>query len=299
LLDRVARIGFEAYENQLAKYSYEIGTFQSAFRVGHNGASGIAGMRGRFWLDRKTKDLVRLDVEAVDIPAHVPLSEARKTIWYSRVRIAEKVVLLPQRAEVGIVTFTGEARRNVTQFSHCREYAVESKLILEPVEAEGARPSPAVRPVVLPAGIELVLVLDGAITSSSSVGEMFTAHVTKSSSTLVPAGAKVFGRIRRMDFVEQPRHAWAVGIELSRMEWPGAQAGFFGVMDRLPAGVSESLTVSSTSAESGIAFTRYGAKEETITLPPIPGVRSFLVPGTKFRLEPGLEMRWRTIDPRR
>lgn len=83
----------------LLRYDYKVSLLVSNYHVQSLGEA-IVGYHGSFWADPKTFDLVRLDIQADDIPFGIGVVAAATRIDYGPVRIGATDVLLPQSAEM-------------------------------------------------------------------------------------------------------------------------------------------------------------------------------------------------------
>ena len=79
-----------------------------------------------YWVDPETKDLIRLEEFAVDIPPTLDIKENLTSVTYGRVKIGEAQVLLPLSAETTVSNVSGWRAKNHIDFSGCREYKAES-----------------------------------------------------------------------------------------------------------------------------------------------------------------------------
>jgi hypothetical protein len=99
----------------------------------------FVGYRGSFWVDASTLDLIRLRVQADDIPRILKVTAASESIEYRRQNIRGADFLLPKFSELAM-SGAGNETRNRTEFSACRPYTVASALRFSPP----ALPSPVV-----------------------------------------------------------------------------------------------------------------------------------------------------------
>ena len=112
----------------------------SGYVVEAGGSKGQAGLRGTFWVDPQTLDLVRLEERAFDLPLNRLVRDIATLINYARMRIGSSDALLPQSAETVITDFSGGQKKNIIEFTGCREYASKSVIHFGPMVAE---PQPA------------------------------------------------------------------------------------------------------------------------------------------------------------
>ena len=216
------------------RYDYRIAQFMSGYRISSRGASATVATRGSFWFDPVTLDLFRLDVSGDEIPTELGLAEFVVKTYYAREHIAGSDALLPQRAELVLTHFSGEANRNVVAFSACRQYGSESTISFEPPPEPGSElPRPEVRQVDLAAGLLVPVALETGIDSkSASVGDAVRARVRQDvrqkGQLVLPAGAVISGRIRSLDRFSAPEPYFLMGIELSEVEWRECARGVSG-----------------------------------------------------------------------
>ena len=265
--------GEESLDGRAAiRYDYRIPQFLSGYRIRIGVASATIAMKGSFWFDPVSLDLLRLDVYGDEIPAELGLAASVVKTYYSREHIGKSQALLPQRAELALTFFSGEASRNVVAFSACHEYGSESTISFDPPPKPTPElPKPEVRKVDLAAGLLVPLALETAIDSkSASVGDAVRARVRQdvrqNGEVVLPAGALISGRIRSLERYSAPEPYVLMGIEFAEVEWQNARAEFLGELldshKRKPTG---------------------------------PGVGTLHIPGTSFHLAPGYRMRWRTL----
>jgi len=259
------------------RYDYRIAQFMSGYKITILAASATVATRGSFWFDPVTLDLLRLDVYGDEMPVELGLAEFVVKTYYAREHISGSNALLPQRAELVLTHFSGEASRNVVIFSACREYGSESTISFEPPPEPGSElPRPEVRQVDLAAGLLVPVALETAIDSkSASVGDAVRARVRRDvrrgGELVLPAGALISGRIRSLERYSTPEAYFLMGIEFSEVEWQNTHAPFLGEL------------VDSHSEQAARAGD-------------IPGVGTLHIPGSSFHCAPGFRMLWRTLD---
>jgi hypothetical protein len=269
------------------RYDYRTPQFLSEYRIRIGGASAMVAIKGSFWFDPVSLDLLRLDASGDEMPTELDLAASVVKIYYSREHIGNSEALLPQRAELMLTFFSGKASRNVVTFSGCREYGSDSTISFE------ASPEPGreflhhqddaamaqVREVNLAAGLLVPVALETAIVSkTASVGDAVRVRVRQdvrqNGELVLPAGALISGRIRSLDRHSAPAPYFLMGIELSEVEWQNARAEFLG--------------------ELVDSHDRKAARPGDGTLH-IPGVGILHIPGASFHLAPGFRMFWRTL----
>ena len=107
-------------------YSYKIPELSGVLHVQGAGGSAYVGEEGKFWVDAQTLELLRIEVAALNIPEYVKIREVWTEIAFDTVAIGATRVLLPKTAESLVIGPDGVQDRNVTEFTHCREYVSQT-----------------------------------------------------------------------------------------------------------------------------------------------------------------------------
>lgn len=272
------------------RYDFRVPQFLSWFTIRIGSAAAVVPFKGSFWFDPATLDLLRLDMYGEDLPSQLGLTEAGSSIRYTRAQIGDSTVLLPARGELLLAEFSGNASRNLIEFSQCRQYQTESTIsFAQLAETSSELPEAGIHEVELPAGLEVPVELETAIDSrKASAGDPLRARVLSevryNGDQKLPKGAVLTGRIRRF---ERPSSEafFAVGIEFTEVEWDGARAQFFADLVDIDNQLARTPQLLS-SGEHG---------RGKVTLREAQGVWLFYMKGARFRIAPGLHMTWRTL----
>jgi hypothetical protein len=213
------------------RYDYRVPQMLSGYqiRVGPNHA--FVEYHGSFWVDPDSLDLIRLDVRADDPPPNLNLTEASDAMEYQRARIGGGDFLLPQSSELVMIDLLGNASRNRTYFSGCRQYAGESKLSFAEPFLDAAAPAPQAKPIRLPAGLTIDVRLQTPIQSGrSATGDPVTAligrDVKNHGEIVAPKGAVLTGRITRLEKRKGEQDYYIVGLDFSTIEFDNRSGEF-------------------------------------------------------------------------
>jgi hypothetical protein len=291
-----------------ARYDFHISRVASGYTVEHAGASGVVAMRGSFWADPATYDLRRLEIHADEIPPELLYADISTIIDYNRVRIGESDVLLPQTADVRTTGVDGEENRNLIEFTHCQGFHAESKLVFgaagdaAPAAGPAATPPrPAAVEGTLPPDLRIAVALSARVDDGATVGSLIqgkvAGSVTQKGKVLVPDGALVEGRIRRLERYSDAGDYFIVALEFTRLETPGGNLLFYADLqdvDRREG--TEMVLTNTTRVEQGGSGSAawYNTHSERIWTHDIPGVGTFFVRGSSFSLPPGFKTMWKT-----
>jgi hypothetical protein len=268
------------------------------------GGSGSVGERGSLWADPKTFELIRMENNADDIPGYLPLAAASTAVDYARTVISGQSVLLAQQAEMRLKETSGAEAYDRVDFTHCRAYSTESTIRFDVGESEPVAPAAARQsaspPESVPANLMAIVSLSTPINSNDAVGQLIegkmVGSLTRKGVVVVPDGAAVHGRIRRLErYQGSDPDTFIVGLEFTEVETPGGLVPFYADLLRMDPvrGVKPLLSHTVVVHNIGSDLTT----RETVTLPELPGVASFFVSGNAFTLAAGLRTVWRTRGP--
>ena len=273
------------------RYRYLVGLQASHFQV-KVGSNWLAvAYQGEFRIDPESLQLEQLTVHASDLPATAPFCAATTTLEYQRVHIGDSDLLLPRQSQLDITLRSGRQTRNSIIFSGCREYQAESEIVFagaaDPVST--AAPAAGRGHVSVPIGLPVTLSLGEAIDSANAAaGDPVSASVVKpvlrpgSGEVLIPAGAVVRGRIRRVEHYLWPEPYFRISASFNRVEVQGLVSPFFARHEADPL-LANRLNANVSPRDTGIWFW---------------GVGTFLFPTKKDRtvIPAGQESKWFTLD---
>jgi hypothetical protein len=211
--------GRRAYE-----YAYDVPSAQSGYHLSLGKSDAVVAFQGSFWIDAETLDLLRLEVQAYDIPESLGLAEADTALDYSRVDIDGVDVLLARAGTLTVTATNGDENLNRTALSECKHYRSESTIQFAAGEgaASGVPDRAAPTKIELPAGAVLDLILDSSLDpATAKIGDTIKAileHPVKASGGIVvPQGAAASGRVVRLDKMSMPFPIYKVGLEFENL----------------------------------------------------------------------------------
>ena len=114
----------DMHDGTMLRFDFEVSALAGAYRFQSGEKKAMVGVRGRFWVDAESLDLLRIEEHAVDLPPGFNTSDIVKTVTYGRTRIGSSDVLLPHSSELIVTDDTGSQQRSLAEFSGCRESAV-------------------------------------------------------------------------------------------------------------------------------------------------------------------------------
>ena len=298
--------GEEALNGRVvARYDFRLPRSLARFEISIVGGSGTVGEEGTFWIDPQSLDLLRIESRTDEIPPFLPLQEMSQSVNYAPTRIGEYRALLAQQSDLHMVKTTGEESYNRLEFTHCRAFSAESTLSFDPEPQDAGKSPLADHPNVLseargtggevPALLRITVQLSTPITDKESVGALIGAKVygdvIHKGKIIIPNGSLARGRIRRLERYKTGED-FIVGLEFTEVEVNGRSQRFYADLIRLAKvrGIRPTLSEQVAVRSGG----ELESRDETITLPELPGVASFFVHGNTFAVPSGFRMVWRT-----
>jgi len=277
------------------RYDYEVPVEFSNYKLRVPPDESEVGVRGAFWVDLETLDLLRLEVHADEIAPELKIARLDETIDYKRTDIGETSFLLPSASELLLTSLNDEVHRNLTSFSACRQYRAESTVTYLSEEKEAPAAASDV-PSSLPAYLKVELALDNDIDPEKAVvGDPVRALVIRPAKegerVLVPEGAAVIGRLVRLEKAAQPFPHYVVGLEFHTLEIGSSKIDFSATMQ--DAGPASGLLKQQKRMDP--VFTRKRNMRFDILVREKPRGEGVLHWDAKNpRIKRGLKMRWIT-----
>jgi hypothetical protein len=252
---------------------------------------------GSVWIDAVTFDILRLRIkaEALSVP---DISEIWGQLDYAVTNIGSGAFLLPQSAHMMVRLPAGVQRHNRSVFSGCRLFGVSSELSFDDGPAAITPASARTEKLELPADAILRVKFGTRIDSEkSSVGDKIEGQleraVKKGGQLVVPKGAIVTGRIRRLDRFRKPaRHV--LGLEITELRFENRVARIQATLRQvspIPGQTSGETRNLNQTAGMITQFPHGQNQTQIFTDPNLPGIGMIPIDAGKFKIRPG----WKTI----
>ena len=262
------------------RYDFKVGQLVSGYRVQVGKQGAMVPYVGSLWAEAATLDLLRLVVDVEEIPEELGVKRATTQIDYGKVRVGASDFLLPRRVEFVVRRADGSEGRNRTDFSRCRQYVGHTEIsFVEPGEtrAEDKR----LAEVGLPARLSVETRLETEIDSDqAAIGDPVMARVSypvkKGGKVIVPKGALLRGRVRRIEPAEARGPIFVVELEFLEVEWEQSRARWTARLDAAGPVVGGSRSALSLLPDQK------------------PGYAVLLVRGRRVRLPQGFRLLWMT-----
>ena len=89
----------------------------------------VPAYEGSVWVDPSTARVLRIEMQARNIPSEFPMDTIEAAVDYSYVSIGGKSFLLPVHAEsLGCPRGTGDCSHNIIDFRNYHEFRVDVKI---------------------------------------------------------------------------------------------------------------------------------------------------------------------------
>lgn len=288
------RAGRPAHE-----YDFDVPRENSNYRLRAGTTELAVAFQGTFWIDVETYDLVRLELQAYDIPEELGLAQATTTLLYSRVPIGESLILIPTAADVNLVTTEGVENWNRMATGDCRRYQAHSQIKFDG-EQDAAAPTAGGQEHVLPVGTVFELALEeGLDPEQASPGDAIAARLVREvkdgSRVIAPQGARVRGSLVQIQKQAIPFPLYEIGIEFDTLELEGRDLPFLATM--VDAGPAAGLLRQSKRMDP--VFTKRRSARMDILVRKVQRGAGFLYwDARRGAIPKGLKMKWQIRELR-
>jgi hypothetical protein len=110
-------------------YDFEVRSENSHWRVQADSQTMVAAYGGSVWLDPSTARVLRIEMQARNIPSDFPMDTIESAVDYSYVSIGGTSFLLPVHAEsLGCPRGAGHCSHNIIDFRNYHEFRVDVKI---------------------------------------------------------------------------------------------------------------------------------------------------------------------------
>jgi hypothetical protein len=278
-----------------------------------HGLSVATGMKGSFWIDPQTSELLALSSEATEIPPDFGIQSARTDVIYAPMYLNDDHAVLPQTARIVVEDSARAVSVNQVEFSHCRALFSSGSSIsfddarLSAMTREASPPHGSRQQEPIPSNLSLPLRLLVPLSAQSAIGERFSAtlvaDIRNRGKTIVQKGAAVTGRVRWIEVTTCPAACLVVGIELlTVIGVDEASHPVYGSLRQVEPQSKVKIDVTKVSQTNELlpfGGRRWQDSIHTIRIPEIPGVGSFFVVTPDLTTPPDMLMIWTTENPRR
>jgi len=110
-------------------YDFEVRSENSHWKVQAESQTMLAAYGGSVWVDPSTARVLRIEMQARNIPSDFPMDTIESAVDYSYVSIGGTSFLLPVHAEsLGCPRGAGDCSHNIIDFRNYHEFRVDVKI---------------------------------------------------------------------------------------------------------------------------------------------------------------------------
>jgi hypothetical protein len=114
-------------------YDFQVQSGNSHWRVTSGSQTLTPAYGGSVWIDPKTARVLRIEIQARDIPSEFPMDRVESAVDYSYVMIGGTSFLLPVHAEsLGCERSSSHCSHNIIDFRNYHELQVDFRLLPAP-----------------------------------------------------------------------------------------------------------------------------------------------------------------------
>ncbi|MGB9255980.1 MAG: hypothetical protein WCC25_14165 [Candidatus Korobacteraceae bacterium] len=120
--------GFDAHS-----YDFQVQRENSHWMLHDGSQDVVAAYQGTVWIDPNTARVLRIEMQARDLPSDFRMDQVETAVDYSYVRIGETSALLPVHAEtLGCERGTSDCSHNIIDFRNYHQFKSESTIKVLP-----------------------------------------------------------------------------------------------------------------------------------------------------------------------
>jgi hypothetical protein len=111
-------------------YDFQVQSENSHWTVTSDGQTVNPAYKGSVWVDPKTARVLRIEMQARNLPPDFPMDTVESAVDYSYITISGTLFLLPVRAEsLGCERSTSNCSHNIIDFRNYHELQVDFRLV--------------------------------------------------------------------------------------------------------------------------------------------------------------------------
>jgi hypothetical protein len=220
---------------RVLEYSYDIPLERSSYKVHTDQGWRLIPFQGDLVLDPETTDVVRLTVRTAELPESSTACQAISEVEYGRTKIHDRMILIPREVRLRTIRRNSSEALNSTIYTACREYASNSRMLLQAPRETGASPasnSQLASSNSLPAGLRFFgRILTPIDSDSSAAGDPIEGILRspmrdKQNHVVAAAGARFHGRLMLLERQFEPTDYVKIGVRMESVEVGGAEIPF-------------------------------------------------------------------------
>jgi len=114
------------------RYDFTVEQPNSHWHVESEGQSYSPGYTGSIWIDKQTSRVLRIELQAQNMPRSFPLDQVESSVDYDFVLIGEGKYLLPTHSEaLSCARTASSCTRNVIEFRNYRKFSADTSITFD------------------------------------------------------------------------------------------------------------------------------------------------------------------------
>jgi hypothetical protein len=114
-------------------YDFAVDQPRSMWHVTASSESVVAAYTGTIWIDKENFRVLRIEMQAIDMPRSFALDDVESAVDYDYVMIGGEKYLLPVHSEaLSCVRGTAECTRNVIEFRNYKKFGADTSITFGP-----------------------------------------------------------------------------------------------------------------------------------------------------------------------
>ncbi len=225
---RQANMSFQGTElangRQLLNYLYNMPMGKTQYHIKTDEGWVLTAYKGTLQLDPDAKDVVSLSVRTTELPPGSNACQAISEVEYGRTLIHDRMILIPVETRLRTIYRTGGESLSLTKYAGCREYASQSRVLAE--APKGSAGTGAALPQSPPGPRLATRIITPIDSDTAWAGDPIEAILRspmrdKKQGVLAPVGARLHGRLVRVERRYGERGGFQIGMEFESIEING------------------------------------------------------------------------------
>ncbi len=289
-----------------ARYDYSISSMFYRARLNVDGRTATVGISGSFWADPATASLLRLTEKEDNIPDELDTRSVTTVVDYGRLLLGGRPFVFPQTAVVTLVRANGAESQNLIEFTHCRQYSVESHVGSTVAVSAPAPNASAAIEFQIPPGLVVPVSLSQPIQVSrlhpgDPIHGVLHSDLSYKHTLIAPQGAVLTGRVRALiQNHDLDRTFLTLGCEFTDLSFTDSSglrhhAPFYAFLRDFTALPGVSRQVSRTQVYRDINRNDWWidkSQTESLAPPELPGVATLYLDAGRTTLPKGFLFDW-------
>ncbi len=275
---------------RVLEYAFRVRFLDSDYELSNSRIRQIVPYSGSFSVDAETLDLLRIEIQADDIPPEMRFCQVSNQMDYAKLRMNDLDFMLPSEATTRVLRSDGTLAVNRTVFSGCHQFLGESKLLFDDPPVSAASPAEAKQKLTaIPAGLTFYISLTQRVDPTKlSAGDLIKGVLAKpveirDSNVTLPKGTLLNGRICELLMEYGDLAELQFGVKWESIDVGGEPLPLRLALDRAIPGTAKTAEVNVNTPQ----LADFGAQADQTV-----GYLSFPFVKKTYQVPVGFQSRW-------